>query len=463
MKSAECNNFIVLFGTELFELRKSGCILIISGIRILPAPLPCHCIVITAEKDVGTASLHVGGDGNHPLASGLSDNFSLFFVLLGVENIVRNTLFLQEFGKDFGFFDRNRTDKHRLALRMELLYLVYNSRELLLLGLVDDIREIRTQERPVRRDYDYFEVVALVELLGLGIGCSGHAGELCIHTEIILERDGGQGLVLILDDHPLFCLYRLVQAVRPAAPRHQTPGEFVDNHHLAVLDDIVDIALVHGMRPQSLIDMVEHDHVAGVVEIIDLQKSFNRRDSFFRKSGGLCLLIHGEIAGVSLPLSGKGICLDLLDLPFLEFGDDPVDDVILVRRLLGRARADQRRTRFVNKDGVHLIDYGKIERTLYVIFQGELHVVAEIVETELVVSSVGYVGSVGLPPLVVIKSVDDHSDGEAEKLVQSSHPLGVTLSEIIVYRYNMNPFTADPVQIGGKCCNQGLPLAGLHL
>ena len=42
------------------------------------------------ELDVGTTTCHVGGNGNHALASCLSHDFSLALVQLGIEHIVRN-------------------------------------------------------------------------------------------------------------------------------------------------------------------------------------------------------------------------------------------------------------------------------------------------------------------------------------------------------------------------------------
>jgi hypothetical protein len=45
-----------------------------------------------------------------------------------------------------------------------------------------------------------------------------------------------------MDLHAFLGLDRLVQAVRPAPARHGAAGELVDDHHLAVLDDVLDVA-----------------------------------------------------------------------------------------------------------------------------------------------------------------------------------------------------------------------------
>ena len=49
---------------------------------------------------------------------------------------------------------------------------------------------------------DHVEVVDLVELLRLGHGRAGHAGQLVVEAEVVLEGDRGERLVLALDLDP---------------------------------------------------------------------------------------------------------------------------------------------------------------------------------------------------------------------------------------------------------------------
>ena len=63
------------------------------------------------------------------------------------------------------------------------------------------------------RHHDDVEAVNFMEFLGLGQSRAGHAGELFIHTEVVLKRDGGQGLVLAANLHALLGLDGLVQTV----------------------------------------------------------------------------------------------------------------------------------------------------------------------------------------------------------------------------------------------------------
>ena len=59
--------------------------------------------------------------------------------------------------------------------------------------------------------------VGVGELARLGLGGPGHAGELLVQAEEVLERHGGPGVVLLFDPDPLLRLDRLVEAVRTIA------------------------------------------------------------------------------------------------------------------------------------------------------------------------------------------------------------------------------------------------------
>ena len=61
---------------------------------------------------------------------------------------------------------------------------------------------------------------------------------------------------------------------------------------------------------------------------------------------------------------------------------------VLLARRLGLAADDERRARLVDEDRVDLVDDGVVQRALRVLERAELHVVAQVVEAELVVLAV---------------------------------------------------------------------------
>ena len=143
---------------------------------------------------------------------------------------------LQHLAEHLADLDADRAHEDRTPGLVLLGDLVDDRVPLALLARVHQVGVVGADHVAVgRNDYD-LEVVDLGELLGLGLGGTGHAGELVVHAEVVLERDRGQRPLLVADRDALLGLDRLVQALRPAATGHEAAGELVDDDHLAVLD-----------------------------------------------------------------------------------------------------------------------------------------------------------------------------------------------------------------------------------
>ena len=168
-----------------------------------------------------------------------------------------------------GHLHGDRPDEYRLADLVALRDVVHDGLVLGLFVLVDVVVLVVAHHRLVRRDLDHREVVDLLELLLLRLRRTGHPGQLLVEAEVVLERDRRERDVLLLDLHALFGLDCLMQALGPAPAFHDAPGELVDDLHLAVLDDVVDVALVQRLGLQCLIQMVDELRVARVVEVLE--------------------------------------------------------------------------------------------------------------------------------------------------------------------------------------------------
>ena len=92
-----------------------------------------------------------------------------------------------------------------------------------------------------------------------------------------------------------------------------------------------------------------------------------------------------------------------------------------------------------------------------------LHVVAQVVEAQLVVGGVGDVAGVLLAPLVVVELVHDAADGQAEELVDAAHPFRVALGEVVVDGDDVDAALRQRIEVDGERGDQRLALAGLHL
>ena len=93
---------------------------------------------------------------------------------------------------------------------------------------------------------------------------------------------------------------------------------------------------------------------------------------------------------------------------------------------------------------------------------GRLHVVAQIVEAELVVGAVGDVAAVNLLAFLGIHVRLDRADGHAEPLIERAHPLGVAPGEIIVDGDDVDALAFQRVEIGGERRDEGFSFSSDH-
>src|SRR4029077_2246198 len=100
------------------------------------------------------------------------------------------------------------------------------------------------------------------------------------------------------------------------------------------------------------------------------------------------------------------------------------------------------------QDRIDLVDDREVMRALDVILQVELHVVAQVVEAELVVLAVGDVASVGGLAIGVADAVDDYADAKPEKSVDTPHPLGVAPRKVVVDSDDMHAAAGKRVEHG---------------
>ena len=130
---------------------------------------------------------------------------------------------------------------------------------------------------------------------------------------------------------------------------------------------------------------------------------------------------------------------------------------------VGRAADDERRAGLVDQDRVGLVDDGVVVAALHALLDRPRHVVAQVVEAELVVRAVRDVGVVLLAAHVGPHVRQDAADLEAEEAVDPAHPLRVALGQVVVDGDDVHALARQRVEVGRQRGDQGLALAGLHL
>ena len=354
--------------------------------------------------------------------------------------------------------DRGGADQHRLAVGVARADVVDHRLVALLGGPVDLVVLVLADHRPVGRDDHGFQAVDALELEGLGVRRAGHARQLLVHAEIVLEGDRRQRLVFLLDRHAFLGLHRLVQALRPAAAAHQAAGEFVDDDDFAVLHHVMLVAEIQRVGTQRSVDVVHQHDVGGVVQAAaGLQQSHLGEDvlDLFMPGFGQQHLARFLVDRVV----ALGFLVLLPDQPRRHQVDLLVQGGVFFR-LPGN---DQRRARLVDQDRVDFVDDAEGQRTLHLLLHLVDHVVAQVVEAVFVVGAVGDVGGVRGLLLIVrhLRQVD--AGGEAEKAVQPPHRFRVAAGQVVVHRHHVHALAGQRVQIGGQRRHQRLALAGAHL
>ena len=128
-----------------------------------------------------------------------------------------------------------------------------------------------------------------------------------------------------------------------------------------------------------------------------------------------------------------------------------------------RPRNDQRRPRIVDQHRVDLIDDRIVVLTLHQVVRRERHVVAQVVETELVVRPERNIGHISLAARFRIGLMSvDAIHRQSVELIQRPHPFGVAARQVIVDGHHVHALPSQRVQEHGQRRHQRLTFAGRH-
>ena len=244
-------------------------------------------------------------------------------------------------------------------------------------------------------------LVRRLELGLLRLRRTRHPRELLVHLEVVLDRDRGERLVLFLDPDALLGLDRLVQTLRVPPALQHAPGELVDDLHLAVDDHVLDVALVELLGAQRVLHVMHERRVHVLVQVLDAEHLLDLRDARLR---------HGDLE--------LGL-LDLVVLVTLQPRRDPSERLVPLGAVRHHAADDQRGPGFVDEDRVDLVHDRELVPVLHAVLDPHRHVVAQVVEPELVVRAVRDRRAVRGPPLGRRHGGLDQADVHAERTGRS--------------------------------------------
>ena len=400
---------------------------------------------VAPQQDVDAAAGHVGGNRDRPYPARLGNDHGLLLVLLRVQDVMGDPPAVEVAGELLGLLDRHRADEHRLAGLAPLGDVLDHGVPLRVLDLVDEVLLVRPDHRLVRGDLHHVELVDLLELRELGLGRTGHAGELLVHLEVVLDGDRGQGLVLLFDPDVLLGLDGLVESLRIPPALQDPAGELVDDLHLAAGHDVVHVALVQLLGSERVLEVVHERRVDVLVQVLDAEGLLDLPDALLRDGHGAFGLID-LVVGLRLQARGEA---SERHVPLGRVGHHATDD--------------QRGPGLVDQDRVHLVHDPVVMAALHHVLPAHGHVGPQVVEPELVVGPGRDVGSIGRSAFGRCHRSLDEPQGGAHRPVDRSHPLRVTLGQVVVHRDDVHPLPGQGVQVSGHGRHQGLAFARLHL
>ena len=204
------------------------------------------------KLDIRTTTGHVRRDRHGTQLTCPRHDFSFTFVMLRVQHVMDDALPLKHAAQQFGHFNGNRTNQHRLALLVTFRDFLHNRFVFFALRFVNAVVEVFTQAWAVRRNDDDVQIVNALEFVRFRFRRTRHTGQFFVHTEVVLNRDGSQRLRFAFDLHIFLGFKSLVQTFGETAARLRTAREFIDDDDFVVLHDVMDVDFEQAVSAQQL-------------------------------------------------------------------------------------------------------------------------------------------------------------------------------------------------------------------
>ena len=236
-----------------------------------------------------------------------------------------------------------------------------------------------------------------------------------------------------------------MHAVVVATARQDAARVLVDDQDLAAVHDVVAVPEEQLLGADRIVEEADERSVGGLVEVFHAQLVLNLVDARLQDADRLLLLIDLVV------LVARQQARDAREL-----------DVPAVQVAVRGTRNDERGTGLVDEDRVDLIDDDESMAALDHILGDLRHVVAQVVEAELVVRAIGDVAGVHLAALGRRLAHEDAAARHAQEVVDAAHQIRLVLRQVVVNRHDVHALAGQGTQVGGHGGDQGLTFTGLH-
>ena len=184
------------------------------------------------------------------------NDFCLLLVELCVEHLMWNLAHIEHLGDELGDFHRCGTHEYGASVVAHFHDFVDYGSILCACCLIYAVVKVLAENGAVGGNFYDIEFVDVPELTCFCRCRTCHTGEFVVHTEVVLQCDGGECLCGSLHFHMLLGFYGLMESVAPTAAFHDTSRLFIDNLHFAVHHNILVVLVEHGVCLEQLLQCV---------------------------------------------------------------------------------------------------------------------------------------------------------------------------------------------------------------
>ena len=263
----------------------------------------------------------------------------------------------------------------------------------------------------------------------------------------------------------LFCFDCLMQTIGVTTSRHDTSGKFIDDQYLVIFYHIILVTEHQIMGPQCQNDVVLDLQVLRICEVINMEESLNLLHTCCGQVDDLILFIDDKVSGLFLYHTHNSIHLGqfLYIITALHLTCQQITHLVQRCGLAALSGNDQRGSRFIDQYGVHLIDDGIMQSTQNQLFLVNNHVITQIIKSQFVVGNISDITLVSFLSLLGGHAVQYHADLQSQELMYLTHPLRITLRQIVIDGNDMDALAFQSIQISRKGRHQRLTFTGTHL
>ena len=88
-----------------------------------------------------------------------------------------------------------------------------------------------------------------------------------------------------------------------------------------------------------------------------------------------------------------------------------------------------------------------MQSSLNQLFFIDNHVISQIIKSKFIVRYICDIAVICISSLVIVHLIQNYAYGQSKKLMNLSHPLSITLCQIIIDCYDLHTFTGQRIQI----------------